>query len=98
MKKFLLISVLVGLFASSVWAGSDANAFDAIWVELSGWAINAPGKILAFLTFGAAIFLGVVKQNWMGAFGAFLGAMLIAQAEQVITFFLDAGVPVTALI
>ena len=89
----LLSSLIVAIFASSVYAGSDPNAFDPIWVELSGWAVNAPGKIVAFLTFGASIFLGVVKQNWLAALGAFIGAMLIAQAEQVITFFLDAPIP-----
>lgn len=94
MKKLFMFTIaLISVFAFTAVAGQDANAFDEIWTELSSWAVNAPGKILALLTFGAAIFMGVVKQNWMAATGAFIGAMLIAQAETVITFFLDGTLP-----
>lgn len=93
MKNLLIFTALILGCVGSAYAGSDVTAFDSIWAEISVWAINAPGKILAFLTFGGAVFLGVVKQNWLGAFGAFMGAMLIAQAESVITYFLDAGLP-----
>ena len=91
---FVLFITVLALFLGTAVAGSDANAFDSIWTEISGWAINAPGKIVAFLSFGTAVFLGIVKQNWLGALGAFFLAMVIAQAENIITFFLDAGVPV----
>ena len=99
MEKFMKTAIMLFLAALAVvattaFAGSDANAFDSIWTEVSGWALWARGKSIALLSFGTAVFLGIVKQNWLGAMGAFFVAMVMANAESIISFFLDAGVPV----
>lgn len=90
-KRNVLLAVLALVISGTALAGGDANAFDPIWTEISEWAVNAPGKIIAFLTFGAAVF-NVIKQNYYAAVGAFFICMLMAQARDVIEFFLDAGV------
>ncbi len=71
-------------------AGTGGSAFNPILTEVEGWLTGAPGKIIATLAFGAAMF-NVVKQNFIAAIGAFLGAMLMANANSVIDTFMSAG-------
>lgn len=89
-KTFLFL-LLTTLFAGAAVAGADPNAFDPIWTEISSWAVNAPGKIVAFLTFGVAVF-NVLKTNYYAAIGSFFLCMLMANAQAVIEFFLGGGV------
>ena len=102
MKKLLAknskIALLVGLalgttavVAAGVAGGTTEAAFADILTEVKGWLSGAPGKIIAVLAFGAAMF-NVVKQNFIAAIGAFLGAMLMAYAGPVIETIFSAGI------
>jgi hypothetical protein len=91
-KAGIITAIVAIFFIGSAAAGADATAFDSIWDEVSLWAMNAPGKIVAFLTFGVAVFMGVVQQNYVAAVGAFFASMLIANAQSIIENFLTAGI------
>jgi hypothetical protein len=69
----------------------EEEAFSSILDEVKGWLSGAPGKIVAVLAFGSAMF-NVVKQNFIAAVGAFLGAMLMAYAGPVIDTIFAAGI------
>lgn len=89
-KQALLTGVFALLaifFAINAQAGSGGSAFSAVWTEISGWADGTPGKIITLLAFFAALF-NVLKQNYYLAMGAFLGAMLLANAVTIINVFL----------
>jgi conjugal transfer pilus assembly protein TraA len=95
-QAMFVMFVMSVFFIGAASAGSDTTAFDSIWDEVSIWAVNAPGKIVAFLTFATAVFMGVVQQNYVAAVGAFFASMLIANAQTVIEYFLTAGIEVVA--
>jgi len=97
-KAGFITLLMTVFFIGAASAGSDTTAFDSIWDEVSLWAVNAPGKIVAFLTFAVAVFMGVVQQNYVAAIGAFFAAMLIANAQTVIEYFLTAGIEITSTI
>lgn len=88
--------VLVALTSGAVLAGATptgttAAGFEDILLEVTGWLTGAPGKIIATLAFGAAMF-NVVKQNFIAAVGAFLGALMMAFAGDVIEIIFSAGI------
>tara|TARA_Y100001951_G_C11290451_1_gene271765 strand:- start:1433 stop:1750 length:318 start_codon:yes stop_codon:yes gene_type:complete len=78
-------------FAAATATGTTAAGFDGILDEVRGWLVGAPGKIVAVLAFGAAMF-NVVKQNFIAAIGAFLGALMMAFAGDVIDIIFSAGI------
>ena len=97
-KSKLQIAVITGLavagtaaVAAGTVTGTTEAAFAAILDEVKGWLVGAPGKIVAVLAFGAAMF-NVVKQNYLAAVGAFLGSMLMAYAGDVIDTIFSAGI------
>jgi hypothetical protein len=77
--------------AAGTVTGTTEAAFTSILDELKGWLVGAPGKIIATVAFGAAMF-NVVRQNFVAAIGAFLGAMLMAFAGPVIDTIFAAGI------
>lgn len=72
-------------------ASATAGSFDQVFEEVMGWLVGAPGKIIATLAFGAAMF-NVVKQNFLAAVGAFVGALMMAFAGDVIEAIFTAGI------
>ena len=97
-KKTLVASAVALTIASgaAVAAGAGApsataGAFNNILTEIYGWLSGAPGKILATLAFGFAMF-NVVQQNFAAAAGAFLGALLMAFGEDIIDTMFTAGI------
>lgn len=97
-KKNVLKASLIALAVASGAAvaagtvtGTTATGFDGILDEVRGWLVGAPGKIVAVLAFGAAMF-NVVKQNFIAAVGAFLGALMMAFAGDVIDIIFSAGI------
>lgn len=63
-----------------------------IYNEVVGWLTGAPGIIISIFTFGFAAFQGIMKQNYATCIGAFLIAMLFANAQDAIEYFLTASV------
>jgi hypothetical protein len=90
-KTVALLAVALTVVSGAALAGAGGAQFAAISTEVSSWLNGAPGKIIAVLAFGAAMF-NVVKQNFIAAIGAFLGAMLMANADSVIGSFMTAGI------
>ena len=95
-KKIAVVTALalaggVAVAAGSAVGGTSEAAFADILTEVQGWLVGAPGKIVAVLAFGAAMF-NVIKQNFIAAVGAFLGAMLMAFAGPVIDTIFAAGI------
>lgn len=98
-KKSVLKASLVSLAVVSVGAmaagsgtaSATSTSFDTIFEEVKGWLVGAPGKIIAVLAFGAAMF-NVVKQNFLAAVGAFIGALFMAFAGDVIDAMFTAGI------
>lgn len=86
---FLLVPTLA--MASPPAAG---DFMYGVYNELMTWLTGAPGIIIALCTFGVAAFQGIMKQNYLNAGGAFLIALLFANAQESIEYFLTAGVPV----
>jgi len=92
--KASLIAIAVAssaAFAAGTVTGTTSAGFDGILDEVRGWLVGAPGKIVAVLAFGAAMF-NVVKQNFIAAVGAFLGALMMAFAGDVIDIIFSAGI------
>lgn len=90
----LLTAIALGtsaVIAAGTASGTTEAAFTSILDEVKGWLTGAPGKIIAVLAFGAAMF-NVIKQNFIAAVGAFLGAMLMAYAGDVIDTIFAAGI------
>lgn len=90
-KNILAISILAIFSINMAVAGSGGEAFLPIYTEIEGWLEGVPGKIIAILAFGAAM-VNVLQQNYLAALGAFLGCMLMANAVDIINFFLGAGI------
>jgi hypothetical protein len=96
-KSAITLAVVTTLLAGSAFAASTSTAsatatsFDSIFAEVQGWLVGAPGKIIAVLAFGAAMF-NVVKQNFIAAVGAFVGALMMAFAGDVISAIFTAGI------
>lgn len=90
-KSVALLAVALTVASGAALAGAGGAQFAVISTEVSSWLSGAPGKIIAVLAFGAAMF-NVVKQNFIAAIGAFLGAMLMANADSVISSFMTAGI------
>jgi len=83
----------IALNVGSAVAGTGGTQFDTIWQEISGWIDGTPGKIIALLAFGFAMFK-VVQQDFIMAIGSFLAALLMANAVTIINGFLTAGVAI----
>ncbi len=92
MKTSILLSILLALVAGSAFAGSGGTEFEPMYDQVADWLDGAPGKIIAVLAFGGAMF-NALKQNFVAAVGAFLGCLLSANAKTVIESFLTAGIP-----
>lgn len=94
MSAIAVVSVIAMLFSAIAMAGGGGGTeFNAIFSQLEGWVGGVPGKIIAVLAFSAAMF-NVVKQNFMMAAGAFIGAVVMANAVAVIELLFGAGIPV----
>lgn len=94
MKKVALVVALTLpaiAMAAGTQSGTTAPAFDDLLTEVRGLLVGAPGKIIAILAFGLAMF-NVVKQNFIAGAGAFIGALLMAFAGDVIDTIFTAGV------
>jgi hypothetical protein len=90
-KNILVLAILAVFGINMAVAGSGGEAFLPIYSEIEGWLDGVPGKIIAILAFGAAM-VNVLKQNYLAALGAFVGCMLMANAVDIINFFLGAGI------
>jgi hypothetical protein len=93
-KTAVVVALALGttaVVAAGIAGGTTEAAFADILTEVKGWLSGAPGKIVAVLAFGAAMF-NVVKQNFIAAIGAFLGAMMMAYAGPVIETIFSAGI------
>ena len=90
-KEVLFVSIAALFGINAAIAGSGGEAFLPIYSEIEGWLDGVPGKIVAILAFGAAM-VNVLKQNYIAALGAFVGCMLMANAVDIINFFLGAGI------
>lgn len=94
LKKSLIALAVISTAAiagGGAVGGTTAGSFDQIFVEVKGLLVGAPGKIIATLAFGAAMF-NVVKQNFIAAAGAFVGALMMAFAGDVIDTIFLAGI------
>ncbi len=93
MKKSskVLLAVAAMTMAGVAVAGTGGAQFATITGELSGWLSGAPGKAVAVLAFGVAMF-NVVKQNFIAAGGSFVGCLLMANASNIIDGFMNAGI------
>lgn len=89
---FIALAFVVFNMSAAV-AGTGGTQFDTIWQEISGWIDGTPGKIIALLAFGFAMFK-VVQQDFIMAIGSFLAALLMANVVTIINGFLTAGVAV----
>lgn len=87
----IALSLASGAAMAGGVASATADSFNDILAEVQGWLVGAPGKIIAVLAFGAAMF-NVVKQNFIAAVGAFLGALMMAFAGTVIDGIFAAGI------
>lgn len=93
MKKLTkaLIAITAVTVATTAFAGTGGSQFATITGELAGWLNGAPGKAIAVLAFGVAMF-NVVKQNFIAAGGSFVGCLLMANASDIIDGFMTAGI------
>lgn len=93
-QKFMLIVAL--LFPVLVVASppSAGDFLFGVYTELMSWLTGAPGIIISLATFGVAAFQGIMRQNYLAAGGAFLIALLFANAQEAIEYFLTAGVAI----
>lgn len=93
MKKSskVLLAVAAMTLAGAAVAGTGGSQFATITGELAGWLNGAPGKAIAVLAFGVAMF-NVVKQNFIAAGGSFVGCLLMANASDIIDGFMTAGI------
>lgn len=89
----LIAAALMVVNMGAAIAGTGGTQFDNIWNELSTWIDGTPGKILALLAFGFAMFK-VVQQDFVMAIASFLAALLMANAVDIITGFLSAGIAI----
>lgn len=90
---FALMFISVGAIAAAPTAG---DFLYGIYAEVIGWLTGAPGIIISLFTFGVAAFQGIMKQNYINAGGAFIIAMMFANAQDAIEYFLTAGLPVAS--
>tara|TARA_R110000764_G_scaffold207454_1_gene293008 strand:- start:141 stop:500 length:360 start_codon:yes stop_codon:yes gene_type:complete len=91
MAGFALMVLTQGVFAAAPTSG---EFLFGVYDEIMGWLTGAPGIIISILTFGFAGFQGIVKQNYAACVGAFLIALLFANAQDAIEYFLTASVGV----
>lgn len=91
MAGFALMLLTQGVFAAAPTSGEFLYG---VYDEIMGWLTGAPGIIISILTFGFAGFQGIVKQNYAACVGAFLIALLFANAQDAIEYFLTASVGV----
>ncbi|MBD1389405.1 hypothetical protein IC617_08200 [Neiella sp. HB171785] len=76
---------LLAVEASAYTAGaSGVTGFTTISDAFATWLNGEPGKVAAVLMLLSAVFLGVVKQNWLAAGGCFAGCLLLANANDII--------------
>lgn len=73
-------------------ASTETTAVDDVWDKVSSWAAGAPGKIIALMSFLAAVWYGIVRPNYTNAVGAILFCLLMANAKSIIETFLDMAV------
>lgn len=95
MKKKLILSLML-LFPLAVVASapSSGDFLFGVYTELMAWLTGAPGIIISLATFGVAAFQGIMRQNYLAAGGAFIIALLFANAQEAIEYFLTAGVAI----
>lgn len=91
MAGFALMVLTQGVFAAAPTSG---EFLFGVYDEIMGWLTGAPGIIISILTFGFAGFQGIIKQNYAACVGAFLIALLFANAQDAIEYFLTASVGV----
>lgn len=90
-KTAALVTAMLTVASTAALAGTGGAEFATIADNLGGWLSGAPGKAVAVLAFGAAMF-NVVKQNFIAAGGSFVGCLLMANAEGIIEAFMTAGI------
>ena len=90
-KTALLVIASLTVVSTAALAGGGGAEFLVIADTLGGWLSGAPGKAIAVLAFGAAMF-NVVKQNFIAAGGSFVGCLLMANADAIIDGFMGAGI------
>lgn len=97
-RKVHFISAALVLFALlavqmvNAAAPTSGDFLYEIYNEVVGWLTGAPGIIISIFTFGFAAFQGIMKQNYATCVGAFLIALLFANAQDAIEYFLTASV------
>lgn len=89
MLAFALVAISQGVIAAAPTSG---DFLYGIYNEIIGWLTGAPGIIISICTFGFAAFQGVVKQNYGTCVGAFIIALLFANAQDAIEYFLTASI------
>lgn len=90
-KHALLVIASLSVVSTAALAGGGGAEFQLIADTLGGWLGGAPGKAVAVLAFGVAMF-NVVKQNFIAAGGSFVGCLLMANADTIIDSFMGAGI------
>ena len=64
-------------------ASTETTAVDDVWDKVSSWAAGAPGKIVALMSFLAAVWYGIARPNYTNAVGAVLFCLLMANAKSI---------------
>ncbi len=92
-----LIAISLALLISQgvmAAAPTSGDFLYGVYNEVVGWLTGAPGIIISIFTFGFAAFQGIMKQNYATCVGAFLIALLFANAQDAVEYFLTASVGV----
>lgn len=91
---WMLFGVLVVLcvVVSAAWAVQVDTAVDPIWEKVKDWGGGAPGKIMALLSFLAAVWYGIVRPNYTNAIGALLFCLMMANAVTIIEGFMNIAI------
>ena len=91
LRWFAVLALCVIITGIAI-ASTEETAVDDLWDEVSSWAQGAPGKIIALMSFLAALWYGMVRPNYTNAVGAILFCLRKASAKSIIETFLDLAV------
>lgn len=89
MLAFALIAISQGVIAAAPTSG---DFLYGVYNEIIGWLTGAPGIIISICTFAFSAFQGIIKQNYGAMVGSFIVALLFANAQDAIEYFLTASV------
>ena len=90
----LSLALMLVAFGAMAAAPTSGDFLYGVYNEVMGWLTGAPGIIISVTAFGVAAYQGLLKGNYLNCAGAFVIAMLFANAQDAIEYFLTAGLPV----